>query len=183
MNQSCGGGRFVRDARGVWRYGADGQPVSGAQDMTLTNFFNFPIEQRPSGSVVLVPRGMALENQSLDFCLDLDTGAGATIPVPMEVWKKHDAVIGIWAPELKHEGGIRGMKFDVPEESAPRPAVWEAPVAPTKPHDIKHMTTSLKRHLRRKGWAPQELDGFTAYWEPWRDDPRESGPRYLPDAD
>jgi hypothetical protein len=150
--------------------------------MTLTNFFNFPTEDRPGGKVVLVARGMALENQSLDFCLDYDSGSGSTIAVPFEVWKKHDSVIGIWAPELQHEGGIRGMKFDGPV-SGPRPSVWEAPVAPTKPHDIRHMASSLRRDLRRKGWVPQVLEGFIASWEPWRENPRESGPRFLPDAD
>ena len=180
--QSCGNGRFIRDPRGVWRYGEDGQPVSGAQDMTLTNFFNFPVEQRPAGAVVLVSRGIALENESLAFCLEHDPGPGTTtIPVPLEVWQRHDRVIGIWAPELKDEGGIRGMKFD--ELSHFRESEWESPVAPTKPHDIRNMAASLKRNLRRKGWAPQELEGFTAYWEPWRENPREAGPRYLPDAD
>jgi hypothetical protein len=178
MPQSCGGGRFVRDARGVWRYGESGQPVSGAQDMTLSNFFNFP--KTPDGKLVLVPRGYALENQSLDFCLDYDSGSGSTIVVPVEAWQKNDRVVGVWAPELQQEGGIRGMKFDG-AESGPRPAVWEAPVAPTKPHDIRNMAPSLRRDLRRKGWAPQVLDGFTAYWERYK--PKETGPSFLPDAD
>lgn len=181
MEQSCGSGRYYRDHRGVWRYGENGQPVSGAQDMTLTNFFNFPVEHRPDGATVLIARGMALENESLAFCLDHDTGSGATIRVPLEIWTRHDRVIGIWAPELREEGGIRGMKFD--DSVTPRASEWESPVAPTKPHDIRHMAETLKRNLRRKGWAPQELEGFTAYWEPWREDPREAGPRYLPDAD
>ena len=182
MGASCGSGRFVRDSRGVWRYGEDGQPVSGAQDMTLTNFFNFPTEKRAGAEVILVPRGIAMENHSLDFCLDFDSGSGSVIAVPIDVWRKHDRVIGIWAPELKEEGGMRGIKFDKPDGGPPS-SVWEAPVAPTKPHEIKDMAPSLKRHLRRKGWAPQELDGFTAYWEPWRQNPREAGPRYLPEND
>jgi hypothetical protein len=180
MSRSCGGGRFVRDDRGVWRYGAHGQPVSGAQDMTLSNFFNFVTQERAGGEVVEVLRGVALEDRSLEFCLDFDTGVGSAIDVPLHIWDQHDEVIGIWAPELKEEGGMRGMKFDAGGGSD---WVWQAPVAPTKPHDIHKMAASLRRHLRRKGWAPQEVNGFSVYWEPWRENPRESGPRFLPEPD
>ena len=62
MSRSCGGGRFVRDDRGIWRYGFLGQPVSGAQDMTLNNFFNFPTREGEEGKFVQVQRGIAIEN-------------------------------------------------------------------------------------------------------------------------
>jgi len=180
MSLSCGGGRFVRDGRGVWRYGERGQPVSGAQDMTLSNFFNFPAHDGNDGRVVEVSRGVALEHQSLDFCLDFDTGVGSTIDVPQTIWDRHDEVIGIWAPELQEEGGMRGMKLDAGSQLD---WVWHAPVAPTKPHDIRTMAASFRRHLRRKGWVPQEVNGISVSWEPWRDNPMESGPRFLPERD
>ena len=180
MSRSCGGGRFVRDDLGVWRYGVHGQPVSGAQDMTLSNFFNFPTHDGDEGHVVQVQRGVALENHSLDFCLDFDTGVGSTIEVPLKIWDQHDEVIGLWAPELKEEGGMRGMKFDTGNVLD---WVWQTPVAPTKPHDIGKMAAGFRRHLRRKGWVPQEVNGLSVSWEPWRENPMESGPRYLPEPD
>ena len=38
------------------------------------------------------------------------------------------------------------------------------------------MNISFRRHLRRKGWVPQEVDGLTAYWEPWRENPEGNRP-------
>lgn len=163
MNQSCGGGRFVRDSRGIWRYGEDGQPVSGAQDMTLTNLFNFAMEP----GVVIVLRGMAIENEILSWCLDYDTEVGSSIEVPLPDWLAHDTVIGIWAPELVQEGGIRGLRCDrVGEEY--EPGIWDSPIAPTKRADIKQTAFSLERDVRRKGWVPQHSNGNSAYWEQWR---------------
>lgn len=166
MSQCCGGGRFARDSRGVWRYGEDGQPVSGAQDMTLTNLFNFPMEQ----GVVSVLRGMAIENEILSWCLEYDTEVGATIEIPLPVWSTHDRVIGIWAPELMQEGGIRGLQFDEPTQPLGIHGVSNSPVAPTKRADIKRTSFVLERDLRRKGWVPQTSisNGTSAYWEHWR---------------
>ncbi|MGQ0678535.1 MAG: hypothetical protein ACT4OM_02560 [Actinomycetota bacterium] len=163
MTKSCGGGRFVRDGRGIWRYGQDGQPVSGAQDMTMSNLFNFPVDR----DVVSVQRGVAIENEILSWCLDYDTELGSTIEVPLDQWRRHDGVIGIWAPELMHEGGIRGMRTDAGDQSDFHD-VWRAPIAPVKRQDIKRTALTLEKDLRRRGWVPQSSNGNSAYWEHWR---------------
>lgn len=131
--------------------------------MTLTNLFNFAMEQ----GRVSVQRGMALENEVLSWCLDYDTEIGSTIEVPLPEWLAHDTVIGVWAPELVQEGGIRGLRCDKSGDPYNQD-VWSAPVAPTKRWDVRHAALGLERDVRRKGWIPQHSNGTSAYWEAWR---------------
>lgn len=144
--------------------------------MTLSNLFNFPTEQ----GTVKVQRGMAMENQILAWCLEYDDEIGPVIEVPAHDWQARDQVIGVWAPELVQEGGIRGLRCDTSEEHPHVEGVWGSPVAPTKRADIQRTALTLERDLRRKGWIAQQSNGKTAYWEHWRSEqPELSLAQYL----
>jgi hypothetical protein len=138
-------------------------PVRGGRDMTLTNFFNFEQVETDNGPVVRVPRGLALENYLLEFCAEFDTG-GPEIDVPAEAWAEHDDVIGIWAPELQHEGGVRGVRLDKPRREGDPLDQWEPPLAPNRPSSdpykpISEMETDIRR---RTSWGFAPLKGLVS---------------------
>lgn len=138
-------------------------PVRGGRDMTLSNFFNFELVENGSGPVVRVPRGLALENYLLEFCAEFDTG-GADIDVPAEAWAEHDDVIGIWAPELQHEGGVRGMRLDKPRQEGDPIDRWEPPLAPNRPSsDPYKPITEMEIDIRRRtSWGFAPLKGLAS---------------------
>ncbi len=142
-------------------------PVRGGRDMTLSNFFNFEQVETEGGPVVRVPRGMVLENYVLDFCKEWD-GGGPTIEVPLTSWHEHDEVIGIWAPELQHEGGVRGLRRDPPRQPGDPPPSWQPPLAPNRPDTDPYKPVSeMETDIRRRtawGFAPLKgLGGFGRY--------------------
>lgn len=125
--------------------------------MTLTNFFNFERAGTDAGTVVKVPRGMLLENYVLEFCKEFDTG-GPIIDVPLASWDEHDEVIGIWAPELQQEGGVRGLRLDPPLKAGDQPPVWQPALAPNRPDsDPYKPVTEMEFDVRKRtawGFAP-----------------------------
>lgn len=145
----------------------------GAQDMTWTNYFDFPRSFTEGGEVVHVSRGLAMENKALSWCMRWDVG-GPTIDVPLDEWDAHDEVIGIWAPELQHEGGIRGMKFDSLQD--PSDSIYaNVPVAPNRPApDRIRRFTLLERDLRRKTMQGEPIK-VKKGWTPWWNRPRGDG--------
>jgi hypothetical protein len=160
---TCDNGRFFRGDDGIWLYGPDGMPVRGGRDMTLTNFFNFEQAETDNGPVVRVPRGLLLENYLLEFCAEYDTG-GPFVDVPAGVWAEHDQVIGIWAPELQHEGGVRGIRLDKPRQPGDPVDPWEPPLAPNRPSSdpykpISEMETDIRR---RTSWGFAPLKGLVS---------------------
>lgn len=174
MENSCGNGRFFRDEKGVWRYGPGGRAVFGAQDMTWTNYFDFPRSNTTRGEVVHVSRGLAMENKALSWCMDFDQG-GPTIEVPVREWERHDQIIGVWAPELQHEGGIRGMKFDSLQEN-PDDMYVNVPIAPNRPPpDRVRRFSLLERDLRRKTMPAEPIKVKKKGWTPWWNRPRSDG--------
>ncbi|MEX2588506.1 MAG: hypothetical protein WD602_11035 [Actinomycetota bacterium] len=174
ITASCGKGRFYREDNGVWRYGPGGRAVFGGQDMTLTNFFDFPRGVTDQGEVVHVARGLAMEDKLLSWCLEWDRGA-PTIDVPVAEWDRRDEVIGIWAPELQHEGGIRGMKFDSLQDQSDS-IYANVPIAPNRPPpDRVRGFTLLERDLRRKTKAAEPIRVKKKNWVPWWDRPRRDG--------
>lgn len=175
MENSCGQGRYFRDEDGVWRYGPGGRAVFGAQDMTWTNLFDFPRGVTEKGEVVHVARGLAMDNKSLSWCLKWDEG-GPTIDVPVDEWEAHDEIIGIWAPELQHEGGIRGMKFDALTEHDGSSLYPNLPVAPNRPPPERVRRFSiLEKDLRRKTRMGEPIKVKKRGWIPWWDRPRSDG--------
>lgn len=156
MHLSCGRGRFVRDEAGVWRYGVDGLPVHGGQDMTMTNFFNFTRRLGAGGAFVQVSRGLAMEDGSLAWVFSWDSGTGPTIDVPLDEWDKRDRVIGVWAPELKQEGGMRGLKLDAGLGDAGPEGIGEAAVAPPLPLQEEPETPASPSDggIRKRIWSP-----------------------------
>ncbi|MEX0789707.1 MAG: hypothetical protein WD178_02925 [Actinomycetota bacterium] len=131
--------------------------------MTLTNFFNFEQAETDLGPVVRVPRGLLLENYLLDFCAEHDTG-GPFVDVPAAVWAEHDQVIGVWAPELQHEGGVRGVRLDKPRLPGDPVDPWEPPLAPNRPSSdpykpISEMETDIRRHA---SWGFAPLKGLVS---------------------
>lgn len=147
----------------MWRYGPDGMAVPGGRDMTLSNFYNFETLETESGPVVRVPRGLVLENYLLEFCAEWDLG-GPTIDVPAEVWAKQDRVIGVWAPELQHEGGVRGIRLDPPREDGDPLPPWQPPLAPNRPDTnpykpISEMETDIRR---RTSWGFPPIKGLAS---------------------
>ena len=132
-------------------------PVRGGRDMTLSNFFNFEQVESDAGPVLKVPRGMLLENYLLDFCNEWDTG-GAFIEVPASAWAERDEVVGIWAPELQEEGGVRGVRLDPPRNPGDPLPQWEPPFAPNRPSsDPYKPVTEMEADIRRRtswGFAP-----------------------------
>lgn len=128
--------------------------------MTLSNFYNFERTYKDGGPVVRVPRGMAIENYRLEFCLEWDTGA-AVIDVPAQRWEEHDEVIGVWAPELQHEGGVRGIRLDDPDNNG---AVWEPPLAPNRPKTNPYEpVTEMEVDVRRRtSWGFRPTKGMAA---------------------
>lgn len=142
--------------------------------MTWTNFFDFPRGTTDKGEVVHVTRGLAMEDKALAWCLEWDEG-GPTIDIPAAEWNKRDEVIGIWAPELQHEGGIRGMKFDSLNEQSDS-IYANVPVAPNRPSpDRVRRFTLLERDLRRKTKAAEPIKVNKKGWVPWWDRPRSDG--------
>ena len=140
-------------------------PVRGGRDMTLSNFFNFEQVETEAGPVVRVPRGMILENYILEFCKEWDSG-GSTVDVPVASWNDHDHVIGIWAPELQHEGGVRGLKVDPPRKPGDPVPDWQPPYAPNRPSsDPYKPVTEMEVDVRRRtawGFAPlKSLGGLS----------------------
>ena len=131
--------------------------------MTLSNFFNFELVENGSGPVVRVPRGLALENYLLEFCAEFDTG-GPDIDVPTEAWAEHDDVIGIWAPELQHEGGVRGMRLEKPRQEGDPIERWEPPLAPNRPSsDPYRPITEMETDIRRRtSWGFAPLKGLAS---------------------
>lgn len=128
--------------------------------MTLSNFFNFERIDTGIGTVVRVPRGMLLENYLLAFCSEWDTG-GPTVDVPASSWDERDEVIGIWAPELQHEGGVRGVRLDRPRGNEDPKLTWEPPLAPNRPSSdpykpLMEMETDIRR---RASWGFVPLKG------------------------
>ena len=96
--------KFFRDMDGVWRYASTGVPVPGAEDMTISNFYNFRI----LSGFVEVPIGLAHEELDLRFALKFsaiatgDYKGRKVIRVPVDVWDQHAYLpIGMWAPEIK----------------------------------------------------------------------------------
>lgn len=128
--------------------------------MTLTNLYNFEEAETLGGTVVRVPRGMLLENYLLKFCLEWDTG-GPVVEVPLAAWREHDEIIGVWAPELQHEGGVRGVRADRPGND---PAGWEPPIAPNRPlTDPYKPLSEMEADVRRRtAWGFVPLRGFAA---------------------
>lgn len=129
--------------------------------MTLSNFFNFERIDTDAGTVVRVPRGMLLENYLLEFCSEWDAG-GPTVDVPAPSWDEHDRVIGIWAPELQHEGGVRGVRLDQPRKPGDPAPTWEPPLAPNRPSSdpykpIMEIETDIRR---RASWGYAPLKGI-----------------------
>jgi hypothetical protein len=117
------GGTYYRDRAGTWRYAASGEPVPGAEDMTPSNLYALRVVRTGSGEYVEVPRAPACREPELRWTLayrtpvqrahddlgseDPDTGEGV-LRVPPGAWREHDAVIGLWAPELAaRERGAR----------------------------------------------------------------------------
>lgn len=106
---AAGGGRYQRDAAGVWRYAETDEPVPGASDMTISNLYNC----RVNAGMVEVPRALAYREAELRWCLayrpagddahvptDPDSGR-AVIRVPVDEWdRRAREVIGMWAPGL-----------------------------------------------------------------------------------
>lgn len=163
ISLTCDNGRFFRDDRGVWRYGPDGTPVPGGRDMTLSNFFNFEQVETEAGPMVRMPRGLVLENYLLEFCKEWD-GGGPLIDVPLSSWTEHDRVIGVWAPELQHEGGVRGVRLDPPREPGEPLPPWLPPLAPNRPDSdpykpISEMETDIRR---RTSWGFPPIKGLAA---------------------
>lgn len=132
-------------------------PVRGGRDMTLSNFFNFETFESEAGPVVRVPRGLWLENYLLEFCAEWDTG-GPFIDVPAASWQAHDTIIGIWAPELQHEGGVRGVRLDKARKAGDPIEPWEPPLAPNRPSSDPYKPVSeMELDIRRRtswGFAP-----------------------------
>lgn len=144
--------------------------VRGGRDMTLTNFFNFPVIETLAGNVVRMPRGQVIENYLLEFCQEYDAGA-PTIDVPESVWQSHDEVIGIWAPELQHEGGVRGVRFDPPLEPGDPLPDWQPPLAPHRPStDPYQPILEMEMDIRRRtSWGfPPLKKGLAALMRPRR---------------
>lgn len=110
---AAGGGRYQRDAAGVWRYAETDEPVPGAADMTVGNAHNLRVISFADGQYVEVPRALAYREAELRWCLayrpagddahvptDPDSGR-AVIRVPVDEWdRRAREVIGMWAPEL-----------------------------------------------------------------------------------
>lgn len=147
----------------MWLYGRDGKAVRGGRDMTLSNFFNFELLETDVGPVVRVPRGLLLENYLLEFCSEWDMG-GPVIDVPAIKWEEHDDVIGIWAPELQHEGGVRGVRLDALRRPGDGLDPWEPPLAPNRPSSdpykpITEMETDIRR---RTSWGFAPLKGLAS---------------------
>lgn len=132
-------------------------PVKGGRDMTLSNFFNFESAETAAGPVVQVPRGMFLENYLLEFCAEWDTG-GAFVEVPASAWEERDEVIGIWAPELQQEGGVRGVRLDRERDPGEPLESWHPPLAPNRPSSDPYKPVSeMETDIRRRtswGFAP-----------------------------
>jgi hypothetical protein len=138
-------------------------PVRGGRDMTLSNFFNFDQVETSAGPAVRVPRGLLLENYLLEFCSEFDTG-GPSVDVPLATWEEHDEVIGIWAPELQHEGGVRGVRLDRERQPGDPAEAWEPPLAPHRQSSdpykpISEMETDLRR---RTSWGFAPLRGLVS---------------------
>jgi len=113
---TAGGGKYTRDAEGVWRYVATGEPVPGASDMTLSSLHNFRVVTFGDGQYVEVPRALAYRDPDLRWTLDFapalpddlaavvtpedpDTGR-AVVRVPIAEGDARDRGGGLWAPEL-----------------------------------------------------------------------------------
>jgi len=128
--------------------------------MTLSNFFNFEQVETENGPVVRVPRGMVLENYVLQFCTEWDEG-GPVMDIPLTSWNEHDEVIGVWAPELQHEGGVRGLRMDPPQESG-GPPPWHLPLAPNRPDTDPYKPVSeMEVDVRRRtSWGFTPLKGI-----------------------
>ncbi|HEX2054363.1 MAG TPA: hypothetical protein VHJ78_11645 [Actinomycetota bacterium] len=140
-------------------------PVKGGRDMTLSNFFNFETIQTDAGPTVQVPRGMMIENYLLEFCKEWDTG-GPIVNVPLTSWEEHDEVIGIWAPELQQEGGVRGLKADPPLKPGEPLPEWQPPFAPNRPSSDPYKSiTEIEADVRKRtswGFTPlRSLGGLS----------------------
>jgi predicted DNA-binding transcriptional regulator AlpA len=115
MRTACNG-TYERHPDG-WRY-AWGEPVPGAEDMTISSLYNLPVV----GRWVLVPRSLAANEPELSWCLDYpepDEGErerlarmrandpaipADTMLVPLAEWdRRASEPIGMWAPELHPE--------------------------------------------------------------------------------
>jgi len=116
MLTACNG-TYERHPDG-WRY-AWGDPVPGAEDMTISTLYNLPVERDGAGAgYVVVPASLARNEPELAWCLDasigpardrgLERGHGRdpNIPadamlVPLAEWdERAKEPIGVWAPEL-----------------------------------------------------------------------------------
>lgn len=110
---TSGEGRYIRDEAGVWRYADSGEPVPGAEDMTITNRYNLPVY----GDDVIVPRSLALNEPDLAWCLEWNEVSAVTrydygrrrgmgrdpnipddaICVPLAEWdRRASEVLGMW---------------------------------------------------------------------------------------
>lgn len=118
--RTAGDGRYTRGGDGVWRHADTGDPVVGAEDMTISSLYNLPV----LGGSVIVPRSLAHNEPELAWCLAYDSTDGTTLDrgrargrrrdpnipddamrVPLAEWDaRAREPIGMWAPEL-HRGG------------------------------------------------------------------------------
>lgn len=114
MRSACNG-TYRRHDDG-WRY-PWGNPVPGAEDMTISSLYNLPVYGAGHGRWVAVPPTLARNEPELAWCLDhpaadeemiarwrqrtpgdLEVG---TLMVPLDEWDGHAREpIGMWAPEL-----------------------------------------------------------------------------------
>jgi hypothetical protein len=129
-------GTYLRGADGVWRYAVTGRPVPGARDLTLSQFFDFPVR----GRWRLIPRRVAASDPALAWCLEKSRDDVEVIEVPEKEWMaRASAVVGIDAPELQperlltitHVAGLAGLaemsirRYIVPDRmSMPAPTVY-----------------------------------------------------------
>lgn len=121
---TAGGGAYRRDEHGVWRYAATGQPVPGAQDLTLRQLYpDLEIVGSGEQAVVLVPDALARECDDLAWIRDVAEGPTSQLdgqrahrgepptpggtdmwPVPRAAWDARAMQpLGLLAAELQAE--------------------------------------------------------------------------------
>lgn len=62
--------KYYRDTDGIWRYTEDDLPVPGAEDMTLSNYYNLRVIAYADEPYVQIPKSLAHNEPELAWCLD-----------------------------------------------------------------------------------------------------------------